>query len=91
MEIPEWREVIEKIKAHEKNGTWVVTELPKGETDVGCRWIFTTKYQVDGIIKRNKARLMAKEFTQTYKVDYTEKFAILNTVQVLLSLVINLD
>ena len=52
------------------------------------------KYKVDGIIERLKVRLVAKGYTQTYGVDYTETFtpvAKLNTVQVLLSLAINLD
>ncbi|XP_038889358.1 uncharacterized protein LOC120079274 [Benincasa hispida] len=56
--------------------------------------VFTTKYKFDGTINRYKARLIAKGFTQTFRVDYSETFspvAKLNTVQVLLSVVVNKD
>lgn len=52
------------------------------------------KYKFDGKIERYKARLVAKGCTQTYGVDYIKTFAVmekLNTIQVLLSLVANLD
>lgn len=51
------------------------------------------KYETDGSIKRYKVCLLAKGFTQTYDINYTETFALIakiNTVQILLSLATNL-
>ncbi|RVX02121.1 Retrovirus-related Pol polyprotein from transposon RE1 [Vitis vinifera] len=92
---PEWKSIVyEEIHALEKNGTWEISELPVGKRPVGCKWIFTVKYNEDGSVNRFKARLVAKGFTQSYGINYEETFAPvakLNTIQVLLSLAVNLD
>lgn len=66
-----------------------MTELPKGKIPIGCKWV-----KDDGTIERYKAYLAAKGFTQTYRIDYTETFALvtkLNTTRILLLLGTNLN
>ena len=56
--------------------------------------MFALKYRVDGTLDKHKVRLVAKEFTQIYGVDYSETFspvAKLSTIRVLLSVVVNKD
>ena len=59
-----------------------------------CKWVFTVKYKSNGTVERYKTHLVAKGFTQMYRIDYQETFAPiakLSTIRVLLLLVANLD
>ncbi|KAM6547364.1 hypothetical protein CsatB_019040 [Cannabis sativa] len=60
-----------------KNGTWEIVMLPRDKKIVGCKWVFTVKFKADGSIERFKARLVAKDFTQTYGIDYQETLHLL--------------
>ena len=60
-------------------------EIPRRKTPVGCKWVFTIKYNSDAGIERHKVCLVEKGFTQTFGVDYTKNFvpvAKLNTIKV---------
>ena len=95
LRVPRWRKAIEEVmRALGKNQTWEVTGLPKGKKTIECKWVFTIKYNSNGTLKRYKAQLVAKGFTQTFSIDYLETFALVaksNTVKVLLSMAVNLD
>ena len=54
---------------------WDLVELPHGKNAVGCKWVFTIKLKANGSIDRDKAKLVAKGFTQTYGIDFQETFA----------------
>jgi Reverse transcriptase (RNA-dependent DNA polymerase) len=61
---------------------------------MGCKWVYTIKYNVNGKIKRYKAHLLVKGYTQIYGIDFQETLffvAKLNFVRVLLSLIANLE
>ncbi|KAM7460054.1 hypothetical protein LguiA_035984 [Lonicera macranthoides] len=65
--------MIEEMEALKKNDTWELITLPRGKRTVGCRWVYTLKHKADRSIER--ARIVAKGFTQTYGIDYLETFA----------------
>ena len=86
--------VMEEMKALKKNETWRIVDLPSGKRPMGCMWVFTMKYNSNGKVERNKARLVANGFSQSHGVDHSETFAPvakLNSIRILLSLAANLD
>lgn len=85
-----WRQAIQaELQALASNQTWTLTDLLKGKTLIGWKWVFKIKYKVDGSIERYKARLVAKGYTQTEGIDYLDTFspvAKMTTVRLILSL-----
>ena len=46
-----------------------------GVKSIVCKWVFKTKNDSLGNIKRHKARLITKVFTQRVGIDYMETFS----------------
>ncbi|GKV17378.1 hypothetical protein SLEP1_g27893 [Rubroshorea leprosula] len=65
----------DELQALEKTRTWDLVDLPTGKPLVGCKWVYKIKTQSDGFMERYKAHLVAKGFTQVYRIDYEETFA----------------
>ena len=58
---PKWVQAMkEEMEALLKNKMWILVLLPKNHKIVGCKWVFSIKYKMDGLIKRYKVRLVAK-------------------------------
>ena len=66
-----WKSVMdEEMSPLHQNQTWKFSSLHDGKQTVGCRWVYTDKYHPNSLIERLKARLVAKEYTQIYSVNY---------------------
>ena len=71
-----WREAMNsELRALESNNTWSITNLPKGKKPIGCKWLYKTKFNSDGIIERYKAQLVILGCRQRYGIDYQDTFA----------------
>ena len=64
-----------EVTALELNNTWTLTPLPPSKSPIGCKWVYRIKYHVNGTIKRHKAHLAAKGFTQKHGLDYSKTFS----------------
>lgn len=68
-----WLKVMgEKINAIEK--TWELTNLLNSKKLVGVKWVYKTKYKINGEFDCFKAILVAKSYKQKLSIDYFEVF-----------------
>jgi hypothetical protein len=73
----------------ENQKTWSLVLFSPNYHPIGSKWVFQIKYKSDGSVKRYKACLVAKGFTQKEGLDYYETFALvgkLTTIRCLLAL-----
>ena len=55
---------------------WELVPRPTEEHNViGTKWIFKNKQDANGVVVRNKARLVAQGYSQVEGIDYGETFA----------------
>ncbi|CAA6661457.1 unnamed protein product [Spirodela intermedia] len=83
-----------KMEALQKNHTWDLVPLPTGKKVVGCKWVYTPKFNADGSLERYNARLVVKDYTQSYGTDHLKTFAPiakLNIVRILIALATKLN
>jgi hypothetical protein len=73
---PDWDTTMnEEYRYLMENNTWDLVPLPKGRKLVRCKWVYITKYALNGSVERHKAQLVSKGFSQVEGIDYNETFA----------------
>jgi hypothetical protein len=77
LEDPDWLIAMhDELNNFECNKVWTLVERPKDCCNViGTKWIFKNKKNANGIVIRNKARLVAQGFSQVEGIDFGENFA----------------
>ena len=65
----------EELEQFKRNEVWELVPRPEGTNVIGTKWIFKNKTNEEGVITRNKARLVAQGYTQIEGVDFDETFA----------------
>jgi hypothetical protein len=72
----QWEAAISnELRSLAENNVWELVDTPKSVNIVSNKWVFKVKRQPSGQIERYKARLVARGFSQKYKIDYQETFA----------------
>ncbi|WVZ84889.1 hypothetical protein U9M48_031861 [Paspalum notatum var. saurae] len=65
----------EELENFERNHVWDLVESLPNCRPIGNKWVFKNKQGENGMVVRNKARLVAQGFCQKEGIDYEETFA----------------
>jgi hypothetical protein len=65
----------EELNNFKRNQVWELIERPKDHNVIGTKWIFHNKQDQNGIVARNKAKLVAQGYTQVEGLDFDETYA----------------
>ena len=72
---PKWNEAIQKeLDSLKRSDTWELVKRPAGTNIVDCQWVLHIKKNAQGKIEKYKAQLVAKGFTQIYRINYYETY-----------------
>ncbi|GJV43656.1 retrotransposon protein, putative, ty1-copia subclass [Tanacetum coccineum] len=76
LEFEKWLEAMNaEMQSMKDNQVWNLVDLPPNCKTVRSKWLFKKKTDMYGNIHTYKAGLVAKGFTQSYRVDYEETFS----------------
>ncbi|WKA13265.1 hypothetical protein VitviT2T_030583 [Vitis vinifera] len=71
-----WVEALhEELNQFSRNEVWFLVPRPKDVNVIGTKWILKNKMDENGVIVRNKARLVAQGFKQIEGIYFDETFA----------------
>ncbi|GJY38851.1 retrovirus-related pol polyprotein from transposon TNT 1-94 [Tanacetum coccineum] len=79
-----------EMQSMKDNQVWCLVDLPPDCKTVRSKWLFKKKTDMDGTVHTYKGHLVAKEFTQLYRVDYEETFSPvtdIRTIRILIAIV----
>ncbi|GKB85320.1 retrovirus-related pol polyprotein from transposon TNT 1-94 [Tanacetum coccineum] len=65
----------EKLNQFISNDVWELVPNPKDMTIIGTKWVYRNKLDENGIVSRNKARIVAQEYNQQEGIDYDKTYA----------------
>ncbi|GJT88959.1 retrovirus-related pol polyprotein from transposon TNT 1-94 [Tanacetum coccineum] len=65
----------EELNQFIANDVWELVSQPRIITIIGTKWVFRNKLDENGIVSRNKARLVAQGYNQQAGIDYDETYA----------------
>nr|GEX23998.1 retrovirus-related Pol polyprotein from transposon TNT 1-94 [Tanacetum cinerariifolium] len=84
----------EELNQFVANDIWELVPQPKNMKIIGTKWVFRNKLDENGIVSRNKARLVAQGYNQQEGIDYDETYALvarLESIRILLAYAYALD
>ncbi|GJT31137.1 retrovirus-related pol polyprotein from transposon TNT 1-94 [Tanacetum coccineum] len=64
----------EELNQFVANDVWELVPQPRNMTIIETKWVFRNKLDENGVVSRNKARLVAQGYNQQEGIDYDETY-----------------
>jgi hypothetical protein len=80
--------MLEELENFERNQVWILVDPLRDMNVIGTKCVFKNKQGEDGEVVRNKARLVAQQYSQVDGLDFGETFtpvARLEAIRILLA------
>ena len=77
----------EELNNFERNQVWTLVERPNTNV-IGTKCIFRNKQDENGVVTRNKARLVAQGFTQVEGLNFEETYALVARLEAIRMLLV---
>ncbi|GKD08041.1 retrovirus-related pol polyprotein from transposon TNT 1-94 [Tanacetum coccineum] len=84
----------EELNQFNANDVLELVPHPKSTTIIGTKWVFRNKLDENGVVSRNKSRLVAQGYNQQEGIDYDKSYAHvarLESIRILLACACALD
>ncbi|KAL8088994.1 hypothetical protein AgCh_038666 [Apium graveolens] len=73
---PDWiTSMLEELNQFERSKYFELVFAPRNRSIIGIKWVYRNKMDENGIITRNKTRLLIKGHSQEEGIDYDENFS----------------
>nr|GEY68300.1 putative retrotransposon Ty1-copia subclass protein [Tanacetum cinerariifolium] len=83
-----------EMQSMKDNEVWDLVDLTPNGKGVGSKWLFKKKTNMAGVVHTYKARLVAKCYTQTLRIDYEETFSLvayIRAIRILIAITVYYD
>ncbi|GJV38967.1 retrovirus-related pol polyprotein from transposon TNT 1-94 [Tanacetum coccineum] len=84
----------EELNQFVANDVWELVPHPQSTTIIGTKWVYRNKLDENGVVSRNKARLVSQGYNQQEGINYDETYALvarLESIRILLAYACALD
>ncbi|GJQ97804.1 retrovirus-related pol polyprotein from transposon TNT 1-94 [Tanacetum coccineum] len=84
----------EELNQFIANDVWELVPHPQSTTIIGTKWVYRNKLDENGVVSRNKARLVSQGYNQQEGIDYDKTYALvarLESIRILLAYACALD
>ncbi|GJU07579.1 retrovirus-related pol polyprotein from transposon TNT 1-94 [Tanacetum coccineum] len=67
--------MLEELNQFVTNDVWKLVPPPKNQIVIGTKWVFKNKLEENGVVSRNKVRLVTQGYNQQEGIDFDETYA----------------